>query len=105
MPTDVVKVENQDYFKMATYVISYTVYIYINNSNFQCKKDIIVDYMEQCPEEPNMAVSFKDIYVLQINEDQSAFSGKIEFLEPIGEPWKVNIIVVRTVVGVVTGLW
>jgi hypothetical protein len=39
-----------------------------------------------------MAVSFKDLFVLQINKDQCAFSGKIEFLEPVGEPWKVNTI-------------
>jgi hypothetical protein len=39
-----------------------------------------------------MAVSFKEIFVLQINKNQYAFSGKIEFLEPVGEPWKVNTI-------------
>lgn len=47
--------------------------------------------MQQCPEEPNMAVSFKDLVILQINENQCAFTGQIEFLKPIDEPWKVNI--------------
>lgn len=50
-----------------------------------------VDYMQQCPDEPNMAVSLKDIAVMQINKDQYAFTGRIEFLKPVGEPWKVNI--------------
>ena len=50
-----------------------------------------VDYMQQCPDEPNMSVSFKDIVVLQINKTHCAFSGKIEFLKPVGEHWKVNI--------------
>jgi hypothetical protein len=39
-----------------------------------------------------MAVSFNEILVLQINKDECAFSGKIAFLEPVGEPWKVNTI-------------
>jgi hypothetical protein len=39
-----------------------------------------------------MAVSFNEILVLQINKDQCAFSGEIAFLEPVGEPWKVNTI-------------
>jgi hypothetical protein len=39
-----------------------------------------------------MAVSFKDLHILQINKDECAFSGNIQFLEPVGEPWKVNII-------------
>ncbi|GFG30103.1 hypothetical protein Cfor_06153, partial [Coptotermes formosanus] len=55
-----------------------------------CKKVIAVDYMQQCPEEPNMAVSFKDLVILQINENQCAFTGQIEFLKPIDEPWKLH---------------
>ncbi|XP_023721388.1 uncharacterized protein LOC111872073 isoform X2 [Cryptotermes secundus] len=55
-----------------------------------CKKDISVDFIQQCPEEPNMAVSFNEIFVLQINKNQCAFSGKIKFLEPVGEPWKLK---------------
>jgi hypothetical protein len=47
--------------------------------------------MQQCPDEPNMAVVFKDFVVVQINKNQCAFSGKIEFLKTIEEPWKVNI--------------
>lgn len=77
---------------MKAYVIPYT-----NVSYFQCKKDITVDYMEQCPEETNMAVSFTDLSIQQINKDQCAFNGKIEFLKPVGEPWKVNIILIKTV--------
>jgi hypothetical protein len=38
-----------------------------------------------------MAVSLKDTVVLQINKNQCAFNGKIEFLKPVDEPWKVNI--------------
>ncbi|XP_021919261.1 uncharacterized protein LOC110829633 [Zootermopsis nevadensis] len=55
-----------------------------------CEKDITVDYMEQCPEETNMAVSFTDLSIQQINKDQCAFNGKIEFLKPVGEPWKLT---------------
>ena len=58
---------------------------------FQCNKDITVDYMHQCPDAPKMAVVFKDMVVVQINKNQCAFSGKIEFLKIVGEPWKVNI--------------
>jgi hypothetical protein len=81
---------------MAAYVIPYT--LYINVSYLQCEKDIFVDYLEQCAEEPNMAISFKDLFVLQISRDKCAFRGKIEFLETIDEPWKVNITVIQTVV-------
>jgi hypothetical protein len=45
-----------------------------------------------------MAVSFKDLFVKQINKDQCAFNGKIEFLQPVGEPWMVIIILILTVV-------
>ena len=58
---------------------------------FQCNKDITVDYMQQCQDEPNMAVSFEDIVVVQVNKNQYAFNGKIEFLKTIHEPWKVRI--------------
>jgi hypothetical protein len=47
--------------------------------------------MQQCPEEPNMAINFKDVVVVQINKSHCAFNGKIEFLKTIHEPWKVNI--------------
>jgi len=47
--------------------------------------------MHQCPDAPKMAVVFKDMVVVQINKNQCAFSGKIEFLKIVGEPWKVNI--------------
>jgi hypothetical protein len=59
--------------------------------SFQCNKDITVDYMQQCPDEPNMAFVLRDIVVVQINKYQSAFSGTIELLKTVGEPWKVNI--------------
>lgn len=58
---------------------------------FQCNKDITVDYMQQCPDEPNMAVAFKDFVVEQISKNKCAFTGKIEFLKTVDEPWKVNI--------------
>jgi len=47
--------------------------------------------MQQCPDEPNMTVVFKDFVVVQVNKNQCAFNGKIEFLKIIDEPWKVNI--------------
>jgi hypothetical protein len=47
--------------------------------------------MEQCPDQPNLAVAIEDMVVVQINETQCAFSGKIEFRKTVGEPWKVNI--------------
>jgi hypothetical protein len=46
--------------------------------------------MQQCPDEPNMAVSFEDLVVVQVNKLQCAFSGKIEFLKTVDEPWKVK---------------
>ena len=58
---------------------------------FQCNKDMTVDYMQQCPDQPNLAVAIEDMVVVQINETQCAFSGKIEFRKTVGEPWKVNI--------------
>jgi hypothetical protein len=50
-----------------------------------------LDYMEQCPDEPDLAVNFKDMVVMQINKTQCVYSGKIEFRKTVGEPWKVNI--------------
>lgn len=58
---------------------------------FQCNKDITVDYMQQCPDEPNTAVVFKDMVIVQTDKTHSALSGTIDFRKTIGEPWKVNI--------------
>jgi hypothetical protein len=82
--------------KLESVEMDYSAQIYkqVNKKmycSFQCKKDITVDYMQQCTNEPNMAVVLRDLVVVQINKDQSAFSGTIEFLKTVGEPWKVNI--------------
>ena len=59
---------------------------------FQCKKHLTADRMQQCKEEPNTPVMFRDMMVLQINATDFAFNGKIEFVEAVGAPWKVQYV-------------
>ncbi|KAJ9589074.1 hypothetical protein L9F63_017633 [Diploptera punctata] len=59
-------------------------------SGIKCKKILTADYMQQCQNEPNTPVVFTDMVVLQINEKEYAFNGKIEFVESVGAPWKLH---------------
>ncbi|PSN39028.1 hypothetical protein C0J52_25565 [Blattella germanica] len=48
------------------------------------------DYFQQCKEQPNLPIIFEDIMVLQISEEEFAFNGNINFVKPVGNPWKLN---------------
>ncbi|XP_069698837.1 uncharacterized protein [Periplaneta americana] len=60
-------------------------------ANFLCtKKGIAVDYFSQCKDEPNTAILMKDFLVIQVNKDEYAFNGDIEFTKNIGERWELK---------------